>query len=464
VAHQTQGFVDTIVAQATPPGRGAQAVVRWSGPRAFDILRALLPQGNWPEARRVSLCRLVDPRSGEWVDEGLVTRFEAPNSFTGEDVVEFSGHGGRLVPALVVDAVVAAGARRAEAGEFSRRAYLHGRLDLTQVEAISDLIDSRSRRQLRQALRQYDRGLALRINELREALLELEASVAHHVDFPEEDDAPTPIDSIAAKALEVAEQLRRLLETSRTGERVRAGALVVLAGAPNSGKSSLFNALLGEERAIVTPVAGTTRDALEAEVEVDGFFVRLVDTAGVRVAEDVLEAVGIEVATRFVGAADIVVFCIPAHRSVSQDEAQFLETLPDAAARVLLVRTMSDVGSEVGVGAGHIIAGQHVAEITISAHTGVGLSDLEGALSAWLASGDAGDDEVPVLTRERHREGVANAQIEVARFASALGGGVPAEMAAAHLREAESSLEGLVGAIDHEEVLDRVFRSFCIGK
>jgi len=165
-----------------------------------------------------------------------------------------------------------------------------------------------------------------------------------------------------------------------------------------------------------------------------------------------------------VGAADIVVFCIPAHRSMSQDEAQFLETLPDAAARVLLVRTMSDVGSEVGVGAGHIIAGQHVAEITISAHTGVGLSDLEGALSAWLASGDAGDDEVPVLTRERHREGVANAQIEVARFASALGGGVPAEMAAAHLREAESSLEGLVGAIDHEEVLDRVFRSFCIGK
>lgn len=438
-------------------------MVRWSGPNAFNILRALLPPGRWPEARRVSLCRLVDPRSGEWVDEGLVTRFEAPNSFTGEDVVEFSGHGGRLVPALVVDAVVAAGARRAEAGEFSRRAYLHGRLDLTQVEALSDLIDSRSRRQARQALRQYDRGLARRVNELREALLDLESSIAHHVDFPEEDDAPTPIDGIADKAVEVAAQLRRLLETSQAGERVRAGALVVLAGVPNSGKSSLFNALLGEERAIVTPVAGTTRDALEAEVEVDGFWVRLVDTAGVRVAEDVVEAVGIEVATRFVEAADIVVFCVPANRGGSQDELRFLEGLSNAAGRVLLVRTMSDLVPD-GQSAEQPFPGRTFHQVTISALTGAGFTDLDGAISARLSEGDEGDDEVPVLTRERHRYGVAVAEDEVARFASALRGGIPAEMAAVHLREAESSLEGLVGAIDHEEVLDRVFRSFCIGK
>lgn len=438
-------------------------MVRWSGPNAFNILRALLPPGRWPEARRASLCRLVDPRSGEWVDEGLVTRFEAPNSFTGEDVVEFSGHGGRLVPALVVDAVVAAGARRAEAGEFSRRAYLHGRLDLTQVEALSDLIDSRSRRQARQALRQYDRGLARRVNELREALLDLESSIAHHVDFPEEDDAPTPIDGIADKAVEVAAQLRRLLETSQAGERVRAGALVVLAGVPNSGKSSLFNALLGEERAIVTPVAGTTRDALEAEVEVDGFWVRLVDTAGVRVAEDVVEAVGIEVATRFVEAADIVVFCVPANRGGSQDELRFLEGLSNAAGRVLLVRTMSDLVPD-GQSAEQPFPGRTFHQVTISALTGAGFTDLDGAISARLSEGDEGDDEVPVLTRERHRYGVAVAEDEVARFASALRGGIPAEMAAVHLREAESSLEGLVGAIDHEEVLDRVFRSFCIGK
>lgn len=438
-------------------------MVRWSGPNAFNILRALLPPGRWPEARRVSLCRLVDPRSGEWVDEGLVTRFEAPNSFTGEDVVEFSGHGGRLVPALVVDAVVAAGARRAEAGEFSRRAYLHGRLDLTQVEALSDLIDSRSRRQARQALRQYDRGLARRVNELREALLDLESSIAHHVDFPEEDDAPTPIDGIADKAVEVAAQLRRLLETSQAGERVRAGALVVLAGVPNSGKSSLFNALLGEERAIVTPVAGTTRDALEAEVEVDGFWVRLVDTAGVRVAEDVVEAVGIEVATRFVEAADIVVFCVPANRGGSQDELRFLEGLSNAAGRVLLVRTMSDLVPD-GQSAEQPFPGRTFHQVSISALTGAGFTDLDGAISVRLSEGDEGDDEVPVLTRERHRYGVAVAEDEVARFASALRGGIPAEMAAVHLREAESSLEGLVGAIDHEEVLDRVFRSFCIGK
>jgi tRNA modification GTPase len=291
--------IDTIASVSTAPGLGAIAVVRVSGPAAERVLRKVAPGLSDKLApRHASLVDLRDPADGELLDRAIVTYYAGPASYTGEDVVEISCHGGPLVPALVLDACVRAGARRAEPGEFTRRAYLRGKLDLVQVEAVADVIEARSRALHRAALGQLERGLSARILALREALVRLEALLAHHIDFPEEDDPPVALDAIALRASEVVADIDELLATAPEGELLREGALTVLAGRPNVGKSSLYNALAGEERAIVTPEPGTTRDALEVLVQLGGFPFRLVDTAGLREGGEAVERIGIEVTRR----------------------------------------------------------------------------------------------------------------------------------------------------------------------
>lgn len=468
--------VDTIVALSTAPGVAAIAVVRVSGPDAAAVLEAVAPDVSVRplEPRVATLTRLCSPLDGASLDQALVTWFPGPDSYTGEDLVELSCHGGWLVPRLVVEACEAAGARQAEAGEFTRRAYLRGRLDLVQAEAVADVIHARSRSFHRQAVTQLERGLSDRITALRRALIGLEALLAHHVDFPEEDDPPTPLEHIAETAEDLVRSVDALLATAPEGELLREGALAVLAGRPNTGKSSLYNALLGDERAIVTEEAGTTRDALEASVELGGFPFRLVDTAGLRETDRRVERLGIEVTKRFLSGADVVLFCAEAGRPLGPDEIEFVEGL--AGRTVVLVETKSDEGSDSRVaerGASRDRSGSHPspgspewhAQVRVSAKTGEGLGRLRQTVARLVYAGliDTAP-EVPVITRQRHARALERARQEVSAFVDALSSGVPPELASGHLRAAESALEEVLGVITTDDVLDVVFRDFCVGK
>ncbi|NIR44539.1 MAG: tRNA uridine-5-carboxymethylaminomethyl(34) synthesis GTPase MnmE [Gemmatimonadetes bacterium] len=451
--------MDTIAAISTAPGRAAVAVVRVSGPEVPVIIERLF--GSSLPPREPVLRWLRDPESDDKVDQVLVTHFPAPRSYTGEEMLEISCHGGSLAPQLALSAVHAAGARQAERGEFTRRAYLNGKLDLLQAEAILDIVDGRSAAGHRAALHQLDRGLSRRIEELREALVRCEALLVYEIDFPEEDEGPVSPEAVADAARDVLGRIDRLLETAAQGELVREGALVVIAGRPNAGKSSLFNALCGVERAIVTEEPGTTRDAVEAVVSLDGFPFRLVDTAGLREARGTVERIGIEVARRYLANADVVLFCAEAGRPLTEEERGFIEGVD--ADSIVLVRTKSDlVDRDAPAGPA---PGARDGEVIVSTPKGVGLGQLRDRLVAAVFAGLASSRvETPLVTRERHGRELRRARSEVTDFLAARERRVAPEVAATHLRAAGVALEEMLGVIAPDDLLARVFSEFCIGK
>ncbi len=454
--------VDSIAAVATPPGPGALAVVRISGPEAGGVLKALARgMASLPAPRVATLVRLCDPVDGSALDEAVVVRYEGEASPTGEDLVELSCHGGWLLPALVLQACLDAGCRRAEPGEFTKRAYLHGKMDLIQAEAVADLVGARSRALHQVAVAQLERGLSERVAELRGSLVHLQALLAHHVDFPEEDDPPVPIEGLVGEAGDVADRMRALLGTAPEGELLREGALVVLAGRPNAGKSSLYNALLGEERALVTEEPGTTRDALEAAVQLGGYPFRLVDTAGLRESGDQVERLGVEVALRYLQRADVVLYCSEAGRALGEEEGRFLGDAP--AVPVMRVETKADLVAADATEApsGFPFAGT----VRVSVKDGAGLGELRDALARLVYGGllDAGGD-APVVTRRRQAQALERACAEVTAFGRALAEGIPPEVASSHLEDAGGALEEMVGMVTQEEVLAAVFSEFCVGK
>lgn len=392
--------------------------------------------------------RLAHPATGEPVDEVLAVCFPGPRSYTGEDLVEISTHGGLVVPGAAVAALVAAGARPGQPGEFSRRAVLNGKMDLLQAEATADLIDAGSPAQRRRALHQLERGLSARLVALRQEILDLEALIAYEIDFPEEDEGPVSEHRVRRAWSVVRGRVAELLRTAPEGERLREGALLVIAGRPNAGKSSLFNALVGTERAIVTEIPGTTRDAIEAHAVIEGFPFRLVDTAGLHVSDDRVEKIGIEVARRYLGAADLVLFC----RDAEPDAFSAAPGTP-----VVEVVTKRDLADRP--------TARPPDCLSVSAVTGDGLPELrrrlaEVAFGQLLALGDV----EPVVTRARHRAALERALAELDGFWAARGTGVDAAAAATHLGAAVTALDDLIGVVTPDDVLDRVFSTFCVGK
>ncbi len=437
---------DPIAALATPPGRSALAVVRLSGHGAFEVAGRVIRGFRADRPRQATLA--VFHQDGEPIDRGLYTVFPGPNSYTGEDLVELSCHGGQVAPERLLAALHAAGARQAAPGEFTRRAVLNGKLDLVQAEAVGDLIDAVAPAQAKAALRQLEGGLSRRLAELREALVGVQSLLSYEIDFPGEDDGPVSPERIAESLDDVAERIEQLLETAPSADRMRHGALLVLAGRPNAGKSSLFNALLGASRALVTEIPGTTRDAIEGYTDFLGWPVRLADTAGLSDSTDRLERMGIEVSRRYLDAADLVMLCVEAGRELGEDEQALASTRP-----ALVVRTKRDL-----VNGG-------VAGLAVSAVTGEGIGELRRAV-ADLVFGDriALGDLEPGLGSERHRVALTRARSELAEAAAHMIPGGDPVLVSHHVRQATLALDELVGAVDVEEVLGRVFAGFCVGK
>ena len=435
-------MTDTIFALATPPGRGAIAILRLSGPGTDDALAALGAGGLKP--RYASLRDLS--HDGRPIDQALVLRFPAPNSYTGEACAELHLHGGRAVVEAAANALVALGLRPADPGEFTRRAFENGRMDLAQAEAVADLIDAETAAQAAQALGQLDGALSQTYAGFRRDLLTALALVEAEIDFPDEE-VPDNLARSAGPVLDrLIADLKAALADARRGERVREGYRIVLIGETNAGKSSLFNALIAREAAIVTPIAGTTRDVLDADLIIGGYAVTLSDTAGLRDSADPVEAEGVRRARARAEAADLRLW-VRGPDDAEGDAAGF------ARPGDLLVLTKADLGGAPSV------AGFET--LSISTTTGQGLAELHDWIAARLARDLSGAD-FPAVTRERHRRRLAEALSAAAAGRAALE--VAPEMAGDDLRRAADALARVTGAIGVEDILGEVFSTFCIGK
>jgi tRNA modification GTPase len=437
---------DTIAAIATPAGRGGIGVVRVSGPRAAEIARRLT--GTLPPPRRARLSTFGDAH-GETIDEGLVIYFPAPHSYTGEAVVELQGHGGPVVMHALLAACLDAGARLAEPGEFTRRAFLEGRLDLAQAEAVADLIDAASRGAARSAIRSLKGEFSAAIDALAAQLIELRALTEAMLDFPEEEVDALHRDDAAQRLERARVALDAVFARSRQGSLLRSGIHVVLTGRPNVGKSSLLNRLTGEERAIVTPVAGTTRDALHEALEIDGVPLVVVDTAGLRESREEVERLGVERTHREIARADVIVFVHEARAGVGAEERALLDALP---ADVPCVRVANKIDLlEAPLDAADVVA--------VSAKTGAGLEALRRAILD--AAGWRPGEESVFLARERHLRALARTRTHLE--AASLEDG-RWELFAEELRLAHAALGEITGEFGADDLLGEIFARFCIGK
>jgi tRNA modification GTPase len=441
----------TIAALATPPGRSAVAVIRLSGP---DVRTVLGGVGVTPGQPRRACLRTIRGPDGDTVDRALTLWFPGPHSYTGEDCAELHVHGGRHVVQTVLRALTEAGARLADPGEFTRRAFEHGKLDLSQAEAVADLVDAETAAQSRQALAQLRGALSARHEVWRDRLTEVLARLEAAVDFPDEDLAPD-----MAGARETLVELRSALgeaagEVAR-GELVREGWRVAIIGAPNAGKSTLLNALAGRDAAIVTPVAGTTRDVIEAPVDLRGYRVLLADMAGLRMTADPIEGEGVRRATAWAEAADRRLWVVDSSGGEEWCAGASLVRQGD-----LCVLNKADVGDGGARAAAEMFARDHgLATIVTSVAAGGGT-----AVRAWLedaVESALGGAEFPAATRARHREALGEAVSQIDRALQAMG---EPELAAEDVRLAARALLRVTGEIGVEDVLDRVFSTFCIGK
>jgi tRNA modification GTPase len=455
---------DTIAAIATALGEGGLAVIRVSGRAALEVGdRCFAPAGrtavkpSQAASHTIHFGHIVS--AGRKLDEVLVSVMRAPRTFTREDVVEITCHGGLLPAQMVLNAVLASGARLAEPGEFTRRAFLNGRIDLVQAEAVADLIHSRTELALQAAGEQLAGKLSQRIEEVRSDLMKALAHVEAHIDFPDEDISPDTREALLGRLDAAVRFMARLLATANEGQILRRGIRCAIVGKPNAGKSSLLNCLLGRDRAIVSPVAGTTRDTIEETANVRGLPVIFVDTAGLREARDAIESEGIRRSRQSLEAAEFVLHVIDLSDQAGEPVTPF------AGKKQIVVLNKADL---VADGAGRAKAGAaesaSSARVEVSCLTGQGMEKLKDLIRDLIWGGEIKAEMLQVMINSRHQEALTRAREATLRAREALGAGLGLELAAMELRSATTAIGEIVGRTATEDLLDLIFSQFCIGK
>ncbi|WP_372870780.1 tRNA uridine-5-carboxymethylaminomethyl(34) synthesis GTPase MnmE [Shewanella sp.] len=450
---------DTIVAQATAPGRGGVGIIRVSGKQASDVANALL--GHLPKPRYADFCDFK-AADGNVIDQGIALFFKGPNSFTGEDVLELQGHGGQVVMDMLIRAVLKVkGVRIARPGEFSEQAFMNDKLDLTQAEAIADLIDATSEQAAKSALHSLQGEFSTQVHTLVDKITNLRLYVEAAIDFPDEEVDFLSDGKIAAALYAIIDQLDEVQASAKQGSIIREGMKVVIAGRPNAGKSSLLNALAGKESAIVTDIAGTTRDVLREHIHLDGMPLHIIDTAGLRDTTDEVERIGIERAWSEIATADRVLFMVDGTDTAAVDPHEiwpdFIDRLPKAMG-VTVVRNKADLTGE----ALEATEEQGYSVYRISAKTGLGVDELKQHLKSLM--GYQSNLEGGFIARRRHLEALEQASEHLQLGKVQLEVYLAGELLAEELRMAQQALSEITGEFTSDDLLGKIFSSFCIGK
>jgi tRNA modification GTPase len=464
-----EAAVDTIVAVSTPPGRGGIGIVRLSGPMAASIAEQLVRLRQPLEHGRARLADVLDPEPDERderarIDEALVTFFAAPNSYTGDDVIEIAAHGSPVVLEMLLRRALALGARLAEPGEFTERAFLSGRIDLTQAEAVRDLIEAQTLTQARQAAGQLGGALSHRVQPVKQGLVELIALLEAGIDFAEDDVDVAPAEEIARRIDALTPPLAALEASFARGRIVHDGLTLAIVGRPNAGKSSLFNRLVERDRAIVTATPGTTRDTISERISLDGIPLELVDTAGLREAGEEVEQLGIARSREALADAALVLIVLDATQPLNEEERRLLAAVNGRPA--LIARNKCDLiameseNAEATTAVADVSAGIPI--LATSALTGEGIPALRERIVALSTGGAAA--EPGMLTNLRQHQAVAGALAALADAGKANAGAIPHEMILLDLYRALSALDSLTGQTTPDDVLNLIFSTFCIGK
>jgi tRNA modification GTPase len=481
---------DTIAAIATPVGEGGLAVVRISGPQALAVAdKSFFPIGKNSQkpsaatSHTVHYGKIIRRRSGnplapslspgegdgvratheeEVIDEVLLAVLRAPRTYTCEDTVEITCHGGILPAKLVLDTLLENGARPAGPGEFTRRAFLNGRLDLVQAEAVADVIHSRTELALAAANEQLAGKLSQRINQLRDEMMRTLAHVEAHIDFPDEDIAPDTRQQLLQSLEQGVVDMDKLLQTANEGQILRHGIRAAIVGRPNVGKSSLLNQLLGHDRAIVSAIPGTTRDTIEETANIRGLPVVFIDTAGLRVARDEIEQEGIRRSYESLNRAEFILQVLDASEPLTDEDETFLNAF--AKRKRILVRNKTDLPDKLGFGANGRAAGTASPIVDVCSLSGQGIEALKDAIKEQIWSGEIGTEMLQVMINSRHQDALTRARVSTQRAMKVLREGATLELVALDLRLAANAVGEIVGKTATEDLLDCLFRQFCIGK
>ncbi|WP_314395460.1 tRNA uridine-5-carboxymethylaminomethyl(34) synthesis GTPase MnmE [Leptotrichia shahii] len=452
---------DTIAAISTPKGEGGIAIIRISGDKSFEILDKIFVKKN-PNANlgfyKLNYGFIKDGE--KTVDEVMAVRLKAPKSYTCEDIVEINCHGGTLVSEKVLELVLRNGARHAESGEFTKRAFMNGRIDLSQAEAVMDIIQGKTEKSVSLSLDQLRGDLRDKVNQFKKALLDITAHVNVVLDYPEEGiDDPLPAE-LRNNLEEVYEEANRLIDSYDTGKKIKEGIKTVIVGKPNVGKSTLLNALLHEERAIVTHVAGTTRDVIEEIINIKGVPLVLVDTAGIRKTDDIVENIGVEKSKQFIEKADLVLLVLDASKELENEDIEVINQIKENKKKVIVLLNKIDLNRKIdleGYNLGNIVE--------ISAKDNIGIEDMQEKIYSYIMEEDVeNSSEKLIITNIRHKTALEKTKDAIKNIFETIDMGLPMDLISVDLKEALDSLSEITGEISSEDILDHVFGNFCVGK